>query len=130
MTKEEWLNSAREHKDKLIDLVGTYHPAMYRGNERSKQPRVGPSQFPITARDEAACGFIREKTRDETQESPIGAFKDALEAGDADKIYSLLSAAWFGVPESTGCWQINGFKEAVDLMDDPPEQEENEREKT
>lgn len=117
MTKNEWLSQAREHKEKLTDLIGVYHPAVYQGSERSKN-------VSITARAaEAACGLIREKIRDETEESPIGAFKDALEAGDIDKISSLLSAAWFGVPESTSCWQIDGFKEAVDLMDDPPEED-------
>jgi hypothetical protein len=122
MTKNKWLAQAREHKEKLTDLIGVYHPAMYRGSERSKN-------VTISARDaEAACGLIREKIRDETEESPVGAFKDALAAGDIDKINSLLSAAWFGVPESPSCWRINGFKEAVDLMEDPPEEDEDESE--
>lgn len=35
-----------------------------------------------------------------------------------------MSETWFGVPESTLCWQIQGFKEACDLLDDPPETED------
>lgn len=124
MTKDVWLSQALKHKDKLIDLISIYHPAVYRDGECSKT-------VTITARDaEAACGLIRDKIRDETKEAPIGAFKDALELEDIDKIYSLLSAAWFGVPESTSCWKINGFKEAVDLMDDQPEEDENESTQT
>lgn len=33
--------------------------------------------------------------------------------------------AWFGVPESTSCWSIPGFGQAVDLLDDPPEDQED-----
>lgn len=29
-----------------------------------------------------------------------------------------------GVPESTDCWQIEGFSIAVDLMDDPVEEDD------
>jgi len=46
-----------------------------------------------------------------------------LDAQDISKAMKLLNDAWFGVPESTDCWQIYGFKEAVDLLDDPPEEE-------
>ena len=34
---------------------------------------------------------------------------------------SLLNSAWFGVPESTQCWKLEGFKEAIDLLEDPPD---------
>lgn len=34
MTKDEWIAQAHKYKDKLIDLVSIYHPAMYRGDER------------------------------------------------------------------------------------------------
>lgn len=129
MTTQEWIAQARQHRDLLVDLVGTYHPAMYPAPkpEGARGRLVGqpPGNLPITAPNaEAACMMIREKIREETEESPIGALKDALDAGDVDKVNSLLSSAWFGVPESTSCWQIPGFKEAVDLMDDPPEPED------
>lgn len=115
MTAQEWIAQARQRRDLLVDLVGTYHPAMFSGNKKAN----------ITAPNaESACMMIREKIREETEELPISALKDALDAGDVDKVYSLLSSAWFGVPESTSCWQIPGFKEAVDLMGDPPDPED------
>lgn len=117
MTNQEWLSQARANEKALTSLIGSYHPAMYSGKP--------PGDLPITARTtESACEVVREKIRNETEDSPIGSFKDALESGNIDTIYSLLSSAWFGVPESTSCWQIKGFKEAVDLLDDPPEIEE------
>lgn len=116
MTNQEWLDKVRANEQVLINLIGSYHPSMYSGKP--------PGNLPITARiTESACEIVREKIRNETDSSPIGSFKDALEDGNVDIVYSLLSAAWFGVPESTLCWQIEGFKEAVDLMDDQPEME-------
>jgi hypothetical protein len=60
----------------------------------------------------------------ECQGDPVKRLEVALAVGNIGEINSILNRAWFGVPESTSCWNIRGFKEAVDLMDDPPEQEE------
>ena len=62
--------------------------------------------------------------------SPLERFDKALQDKNIgeinsllNEINSLLNSAWSGVPESTSCWRIPGFKEAVDLMDDLPEEE-------
>lgn len=118
MTKEEWLSKAKDNKEDLFSLILNYHPA---SNERMRQ-----SNLPITAPNpEAACEYVREKIRNKYEEifvTPTEEFHTALESDDIDTIYSILSAVWFGVPESTSCWRIQGFAIAVDLMDDLPEE--------
>jgi hypothetical protein len=67
---------------------------------------------------------VREKIIAESGKmNPVAQFDSALAAGDIGQLMTLLNGAWFGVPESTECWGIEGFKIAVDLMDDPPEEE-------
>lgn len=121
MTKEEWLSKAKDHKEDLSYLVLNYHPA--------SNQRIREYHLPITAPGpEAACEVIREKIRAEygdvesIKDRPLKKFHNALDSGDIDVVYSLLSASWFGVPESTGCWRIQGFAVAVDLLDDLPEE--------
>ncbi len=118
MTKEEWLSKAKDSKEDLSSLILNYHPA---SKERTRK-----SNLPITApAPESACENVRESVRAEYREilvTPTQEFDAAIESDDIDAINSLLSAAWFGVPESTSCWNIPGFAIAVDLMDDLPEE--------
>jgi hypothetical protein len=119
MTKQEWIDQAREHADDLRSLVSEYHPTCILGRKRSHD-------HPITAPNaESACRAIRSKIAVEQEMKPdaVGRFDQALAVGDWQTISCLLSDAWFGVPESTSCWSIRGFSAAVDLMDDPPEDE-------
>ena len=119
MTPQEWLAKVREHKDDLLDLIESYHPsshAMY--GKRKKLPITAPNA-------ESACQAVREKIQKEEQDLayPRDRFLAALERNDWAEINSLLNGAWFGVPESSSCWQIRGFAIAVDLMDDMPDPE-------
>jgi hypothetical protein len=120
MTKDEWLKYATDNQSKLASLIEDYHPA------NAKYSR--DTDLPITAgMAEWACGQISKGIQEEQKglpPAPVERFKLALAARDNAVIYSLLSDAWFGVPESTSCWQIEGFNEAVTLMDDPPDEEE------
>lgn len=114
MTTNEWIARARQHADALRSLVINYHPAS--GGKRKPMP--------ITARAaEKACAVIRTGIAREQkyQPEPIHRLDTALVAGDASEIISLLNSAWFGVPESTSCWGITGFREAVSLLEDVPE---------
>lgn len=112
-TISEWLTEAEKHKDKLRSLVAQYHPAFQ---------QFGPEEQPITAHGaQVACDIICTQIAKEVQEDVLDQFDSAFASGDWEKIYKLLHQSWFGVPESTGCWRIEGFSEAVDLMDDPPE---------
>ena len=118
MTQQEYLEQAKLHAPKLRSLIQNFHPSTADGPRRS----IGP----ITAMlAEAACETVRLDiaNKEQGKGNPTARFDQALAAGDAREIDSLLNSAWFGVPESTSCWGIEGFKEAVDLMDDPPEQE-------
>jgi hypothetical protein len=117
MTTAEWIAKARQQAPALLDLVANYHP-------RSDGFRSGG--MPITAgAAEAACQIVRaEIAAQVADQPPTVALQDALRDGNVSAIMSALDEAWFGVPESTSCWRIRGFKEAVDLMEDPPDLEE------
>ena len=123
MTKQEWLAKAAEHKQKLLSLVETYHPAARAARREESRQKLSHA-LPITAPGaEVACENIRQviAARERNQAAPGERFSQALKAGNWQEIDSLLNSAWFGVPESTACWQIEGFKEAVDLIEDPPD---------
>lgn len=118
MTKEEFIEQALRDRAKLHSLIGRYHPLCL--GERQL-----PSH-PITALGaEAACTIVRSQIRAKgAGRNPLSEFDQGLDTRDTALICMVLDEAWFGVPESTSCWNIEGFKEAVDLMDDPPEMEE------
>lgn len=113
MTKIEWLDYARDNKDKLLSLVALYHPT---SNQRPELPITAPTV-------EANCKGVRKRICREFLEihSAAKLFGDAIAASNVDQIHNLLSQTWFGVPESTACWGVTGFKECVNLLDDPPE---------
>lgn len=112
---QQWIDRVLEHRDKLRALIVNYHPA-------SRGFRQGRQGMPITAPGaEAACEVVRQQIKQEHAQDPASRFDAALASGDVYTIYGLLQSAWFGVPESTSCWSIPGFGEAVDLLDDPPE---------
>ena len=114
MTIQEWLNQATANRAKLASLLTNWHP---------RSVKVG-HDMKITARGaEQACEVVRGIIRQQGQNkpNPVEAFYEALDADDYITILTLLNEAWFGVPESTSCWNIEGFTEAVNLMEDPPE---------
>lgn len=126
MTIPEYLTYARAHALLLRSLLREYHPV--NRQPETMRPTRGPGrQDPnyITAwAPERACVEARKRIRSNFEGDPILLFNEALLDGDWRKIHKLLNDAWFGVPESTSCWSIPGFSEAVHLMDDPPEEEE------
>jgi hypothetical protein len=103
----------------LLSLVDNYHP---------QQNRKVDYDLPITAPGaEAACATIRKEIRDESLIfNPREVFEEAYNKEDWNTITKLLSDTWFGVPESTACWQIPGFKVCVDILDDPFDEMEDE----
>lgn len=120
MTTADWLATARAHADNLRALIAEFHPA------RRTDGKALPFPMHITAPNaEAARRTIVTDIQRNHEGDPVAQFTVALAAGDVARITTLLNAAWFGVPESTSCWQIPGFAEAVDLLDDPPEEEDN-----
>lgn len=136
MTQQEWLEAAR--LPVLRELIANWHPS-------ARQPRaiqqesvllangeavavpVPEANMTITAPNaEAACQQIRQEIRRQEPTDPVARWDAALAAGNIGELSCLLDGAWFGVPESTQCWQIPGFSEAVALLDDPPEEEDSE----
>lgn len=119
-TKEEWLKFAEENKEKLAWLIKDYHPVNRQpGTRRASVLHRGDY---ITAPNaEAACVQVRNKIRQNFEGNPVQQFEEALRQKDVSKINKLLNDTWFGVPESTSCWNILGFKEAVELMEDIPD---------
>lgn len=115
MTTAEWLAKANEHKTKLRDFLADWHPA---------RPVMGHDMRITALQAERACQGIREHIRDKEQDQPdpVRRFDFALAAGDWAEINSLLNSAWFGVPESRSCWTIVGFSEAVELMEELPDE--------
>jgi hypothetical protein len=73
---------------------------------------------------ERACEMVRQQIRANSLDNPEIQFDIALTKQDTEAINDLLSSTWFGVPESTSCWGIEGFSVMCDLLDDPIEQEE------
>lgn len=129
MTTKEWIEQARENAIPLRELLQGYHP---RSNYRPKGLMIEVAgedvevelRHPITAPNaERACEAVREEIRKKEGDDPLVEFDSALATEDIGKLTCLLNEAWFGVPESTSCWRIPGFHEAVELLDDPPEQE-------
>lgn len=118
MLATEWLNSAKQNSDSIISLLESYHP-------QSVVDSLTLEPLPITAPGaEIACELIRRSIADEKSDStPKERWIKALDNNDVDTIMSLLQDAWFGVPESTSCWNIKGFKEAVELLENPPYEE-------
>lgn len=117
MTKQEWLNTARTNQEVLKDFISTWHP-----NYDKPKP-----EMTITApRAEEASKIVRAAIRNRSNLiEPVIRFDLALLQSDIMGIHNILSEAWFGVPESGSCWEISGFPEAVALLEDLPEEEEN-----
>lgn len=114
MTQSAWLEKVNAHKDALRTPIQNYHPAS-RGGTTHRMKITAPNA-------EVACSDIRAKiaAEDADKPLPVDRFDAALAKGDVVEIDSLLNAAWFGVPESTECWNIPGFSVACDLLDDMP----------
>ncbi len=118
MNTNDWLASCRTHQKVLREIIADYYP--------SNHPRVS-ADFEITApAAQAACDVVCEdiRAKDKGKLCATARFDLALKEGNVGELNSLMSSAWFGVPETTSCWHIPGFNEMVNLLDDPPEYDE------
>lgn len=113
MNNHEWLTKVKSNEDVLKTFIKEWHPTnLVRNSMR------------ITAHNaEAASRYVRAQIRNQAERAdPIVRFELALAQSDIIGINNVLNEAWFGVPESTDCWSIKGFREAVELMEDLPEE--------
>jgi hypothetical protein len=118
-TSAEWLEKARTNADKLRSLIHRYHPT----TKRKADPETEPKPKITAAGAEQACVAARKEiaAKDAGKGDPVERFDAALKAGDVKIISSLVSGAWFGLPESHSSRSATGFWEACELLDDPPE---------
>ena len=132
MTSSEWMTKVRDNEQDLLNLIRDWHPVSRITNHRGTEfvavdgdlIEINKPAMTITAPNvERVCANVRKHIikNEAGKADPTDRFKEAMANSDVSSIMSLLSSAWFGVPESTDCWQIPGFSTACDLMDDPPE---------
>jgi hypothetical protein len=124
MTETEWLDYASREAERLKLLLHDYHPVNL---TRRPQLPVGRITAPGA---EAACEVVRDEVQHNFEGDPEAEFDLALAAGDVNRLIVLLNQAWFGVPESTACWRIPGFREAVALLEDPPDSDQGDPDAT
>ena len=112
MLKNEWMDKVRENWDALVDVVMQYHPCAH----------YSPAPMSITADNaEIACEMVRRHISSEEQPVTVERLERLRDEENVDELSNLFSSAWFGVPESTECWGIEGFGELVELLEDPPD---------
>lgn len=116
MDRETWLAQVNRDAAELRSLLLRWHPA-------SPKPEYEHGMNITAPQAEGASEMLRREIREArtTSQLPVEQFDQALAANDIRTIYNLLNEVWLGVPESTGCWGIEGFGEAVALLQDPPE---------
>lgn len=113
MTTKEWIKVANDEMELLCSFIAKWHPG---SKARNPDPMTITAPSPENFRRIMEARIEKEQTQD-----PVIEFREAIQAEDVGKAIGILNGAWCGVPESTSCWRIPGFPEAVDLMDDPPE---------
>lgn len=117
MDKFSWLNYVEQNKNSLLLLISRFHPT-------SNQ---GCSNLEITAATaEKMCSALRKIIKNDLNyslgKSVAQLFEEAIINKDTNLISVILYETWVGVPESTSCWTLTGFKECVELLDDPVEE--------
>jgi hypothetical protein len=115
VTVDSWIQYAVDNKDKLVSIIGKYHPVNREVGRRVHDNITAPNA-------ELACTQVRKEIRKNFEGNPTAQFIEALEKKDVNKVNTLLNQTWFGVPESRGCWEIEGFNELIHLVEELPEQ--------
>lgn len=111
MDKEAWFTSVKDNKKVLLEITKRFHPS------------CKTETLPITAKKaEKACEVVRARIKRQDDRDPVEVLTFAIEHKDSSTILRLLNDVWFGVPESTHCWKVPGFKELVDLIEDFPDE--------
>jgi len=111
----KWLERVVEHQEKLEKLIRIFHP---HHQDISIPWLIGEITAPAAEamRQSVVQHMAREKY------DVVVKFREAVNNKDISQITRLLDQAWWGVPESTSCWNVEGFSEAVDLLDSVPQE--------
>ena len=113
-TPLDWLCYAKDNEAVLVKFVEKWTP-MGTGRTAYAGPITAPgAEF---CRQHIAAAIAKEQTG----KLPGAALSDAIKQERIDLITTILNRAWFGVPETTSCWNIPGFSEAVCLLENLPE---------
>lgn len=120
MTKKEWFTEASGSRDKVKSLIKRYHPIFRQAGRRKNVDYI------TAPNAEAACSIVRKQIQDSTPEDfdPVEKYQDAIDTQNVGLAMKILNETWFGVPESTLCWEIIGFPELIRLCEDSPDDEE------
>jgi hypothetical protein len=117
MTSQEWLGRVRQQSGTLERFIGDWHPSSHSYDDAAAFGMTITAPAAQTACDIVSAAIARNEKND----NPVGRFWRAVAEGDCRVIISLLDQAWFGVPESTECWSIEGFREAVGILENAPD---------
>ena len=134
MEKQDWVDTFNRSKNELRELVEQFHPSskakVMVGDTTVEVPaEVTLLPCPITAPTaEEACKVVREQIRQIEPQNPLTIFDTLAEdpALHNKELTSLLSGAWFGMPESRSVRSLPGFFELCDLCEGVDEEEDTE----
>lgn len=115
MNSQEFMTKVREHQPVLETYLQQWHPRsrafVYTDEQHSSAPGAQHACNRV-------CGQIQKQP---AVLPPVEAFKAAVEAADVIRTYTLLQEAYFGLPERMDWREHTGAKEAVGLLEDPPD---------
>lgn len=108
-TKEEWWSNVDTCWDELKSMIVNYHPAI---------TKVEWSNITAPNAEAARQEVVRTMPVPEDDWDPLKEAEECKERrldDDGIKLSMILNQVWFGIPESTDCWNIPGFGQLCDL---------------
>jgi hypothetical protein len=100
MTRQEWIDQCVSHSEVLANFLNTYG-----GSVAAPPMRItAPAAEHLTTMPPDPNIWTAARVAQLAAQQPL-------------LVSSALNRAWFRVPESTSCWRIKGFSEAVDLIE-------------
>ena len=124
MKKQDWIDTFNRSKNELRDLVEQFHPSV-----KACTSALTKKTYKVTASStEEACKVVRKLIRKRETQNPLTIFDTLAEdpALHNKELTSLLSGAWFGLPESRSVRSLPGFFELCDLCEGVDEEEDTE----
>ena len=124
MEKQDWIDTFNRSKNELRELVEQFHPSV-----KACTSALTKKTYKVTASSaEEACKVVRKLIRKRETQNPLTIFDTLAEdpALHNKELTSLLSGAWFGLPESRSVRSLPGFFELCDLCEGVDEEEDTE----
>jgi hypothetical protein len=124
MEKQDWIDTFNRSKNELRDLVEQFHPSV-----KAHTSALTKKTYKVTASSaEHSIRQLIRRTRQMEPQNPLTIF-DVLAEDPAlhnKELTSLLSGAWFGLPESRSVRSLPGFFELCDLCEGVDKEEDTE----